>query len=147
MQQRQFVIDASIVLSWCFADEADDYADAVLGSLAWSSAVAPAVWPLEIGNALLVAERRKRLCQADSARFLALLDELPITVEPEPPRRMLREIMALAREKKLSTYDASYLDLAMRAGLPLATNDSPLRAAAKKARVELHGHGTPLRRT
>lgn len=133
----QFVVDASIVMSWCFADEADDYADGVLDRLAEDEAVVPSVWPLEIGNVLLVAERRKRLSEADSARFLALLAELPIVVEPEPPQRMLREILALARELGLSTYDAAYLDLAMRLGLPIATNDAALRKAAKKVRVPL----------
>lgn len=133
----QFVVDASVVMSWCFADEADAYADGVLDRLAQDEAVVPSVWPLEIGNVLLVAERRKRLSEADSARFLALLAELPIVVEPEPPQRMLREILGLARELGLSTYDAAYLDLAMRLGLPIATNDAALRKAAKKVRVPL----------
>lgn len=133
----QFVVDASVVMSWCFADEADAYADEVLDRLAQDEALVPSIWPLEIGNVLLVAERRKRLGEADSARFLALLAELPIVVEPEPPQRMLREIFALARGLDLSTYDAAYLDLAMRLGLPLATNDAALRKAAKKVRVPL----------
>ncbi len=133
----QFVVDASVVMSWCFADEADGYADGVLDRLAQEEAVVPSIWPLEIGNVLLVAERRKRLSEADSARFLALLAELPIVVESEPPQRMLREIIALAREFGLSTYDAAYLDLAMRLGLPLATHDAALRKAAKKVRVPL----------
>jgi predicted nucleic acid-binding protein len=133
----QFVVDASVVMSWCFADEADAYADGVLDRLTQDEALVPSIWPLEIGNVLLVAERRKRLSEADSARFLALLGELPIVIEPEPPQRMLREILALARELGLSTYDAAYLDLAMRLGLPLATNDAALRKAAKKVRVPL----------
>ena len=131
----QFVVDASVVMSWCFADEADAYADGVLDRLAQDEALVPSIWPLEIGNVLLVAERRKRLSEADSARFLALLAELPIVVESEPPQRMLREILALARELDLSTYDAAYLDLAMRLGLPIATNDAALRKATKKVRV------------
>jgi predicted nucleic acid-binding protein len=132
-----FVVDASVVMSWCFADEADGYADRILGRLAQDEALVPSIWPLEIGNVLLVAERRQRLSEADSVRFLALLAELPITVESEPPQRLLRETLALAREHGLSTYDASYLDLAMRAGLPLATSDAALRRAAEKVRVEL----------
>ncbi|MFZ5763540.1 MAG: type II toxin-antitoxin system VapC family toxin [Thermodesulfobacteriota bacterium] len=133
----QFVVDASVVMSWCFADEADAYADGVLDRLTQDEALVPSIWPLEIGNVLLVAERRKRLSEADSARFLALLAELPIVVESEPPHRMLREVLALARELDLSTYDAAYLDLAMRLGLSLATNDAALRKAAKKVRVPL----------
>lgn len=133
----RFVVDASVVMSWCFADETDGYADGVLAHLAKDEALVPSVWPLEIGNVLLVAERRKRLSEADSARFLALLAELPIKVELEPPQRILREILALARELGLSSYDAAYLDLAMRLGLPIATNDAALRKAAKKVSVPL----------
>jgi len=133
----QFVVDASVVMAWCFADEADAYADKVLDALPRTKAFVPAIWPLEIGNVLLVAERRKRLSEADSFRFLTLLSQLPISMEPEPPQRMLREIFSLARECNLSTYDASYLDLAMRYGMPLATRDEGLRSAARKVRVPL----------
>ena len=132
-----FVIDNSVVMAWCFADEADAYADAVLESLEHGEALVPAVWPLEAGNVLLVAERRQRLHQAESVRFLELLAALPIRVEQESPQRMLREIIALAREQKLSSYDASYLDLAMRRGLPLATKDAVLANAAKQCGVAL----------
>lgn len=135
--KEQLVVDASVVMSWCFEDEADKYADAVLDAFATVEALVPSIWPLEIGNVLLVAERRRRLSAADSARFLTLLAQLPITVEPEPPQRMLREIFALARAYRLSTYDASYLDLAMRLALPLATGDAMLRKAARKVRVPL----------
>ena len=95
----------------------------------------PAIWPLEVGNVLIVAERKKRLSEASIVRFLALLNSLPITVEQETPERMLKEIVSLARAHELSTYDASYLDLAMRLGLPIATRDSSLTKAAKKCRV------------
>ena len=83
----------------------------------------------------MVAERRKRLTEADSIRFLSLLSELPVTVEQETPDRMMKEIVALAREYDLSTYDASYLDLAMRRGLPMATQDKALLKAARKINV------------
>lgn len=130
-----FVADTSIVMSWCFEDEADTYAEAVLQSLESEQVFVPAIWPLEVGNVLLVAERRGRLSQASVVRFLALLGGLPITVEQEPPERMLKEIVSLAREHRLSTYDASYLDLAMRLGLPLATLDASLGKAAKECNV------------
>lgn len=121
----RFVIDNSIVMSWCFEDEGNRYAEAVV----------PAIWPLEVGNFLLVAERKKRLSQAAVVRFLALLGGLPLTVEQETPERMLKEIVSLAREHGLSTYEASYLDLAMRVDLPLATRDTSLAKAAKKCKV------------
>jgi predicted nucleic acid-binding protein len=130
-------------MAWCFEDEANDYADGVLDSLAEGQAVVPAIWPLEVGNVLLVAERRRRIGRADAVRFLALLDNLPIAVEQESPGRMMQEIVALARETKLSTYDASYLDLAMRLGLPLATQDVALKKAAKKCGIALFVPGRP----
>lgn len=131
----RFVIDNSVVMSWCFEDEGNGYAEAVLESLISTEAFAPAIWPLEVGNVLLVAERKKRLSQAAVVRFLALLGGLPIAVEQESPERMLKEIVSLAREYGLSTYDASYLDLAMRLDLPLATRDTSLVRAAKKSKV------------
>jgi len=88
-----------------------------------------------VGNVLLVAERTKRLSEASGVHFLALVGDLPITVEQETPGRMLKEIVSLAREYGLSTYDTSYLDLAMRLGLPISTQNGSLMKAAKKCRV------------
>ena len=132
-----FVIDNSVVMAWCFIDEESNYADTVLKSLESSQAVVPAIWPLEVGNVLLVAERRKRLSEADMVHFLALINDLPITVVQERPERMTKEILALARKHQLSTYDASYLDLAMRKGFPLATQDMALKRVAMECRVEI----------
>jgi predicted nucleic acid-binding protein len=134
---EDFVIDNSVVMSWCVEDETSPYADNVLSRLEEATAFVPAIWPLEVGNVLLVAERNHRLSEADSARFIALLSELPIEVEQEPPERMIKEILALARKHKLSSYDASYLDLAMRKGLAIATTDKNLIAAAKRSRVPI----------
>jgi len=134
---EHFVIDTSVVMTWCFKDETSKYADAILDSLEVSIAVVPSIWPLEVGNVLLVAERKKRLGEADSTRFIALIAELPIMIEQEPPERMMKEILALAREHKLSTYDASYLDLSMRKGLPIATLNNGLIAAAKRSQVPI----------
>jgi predicted nucleic acid-binding protein len=134
----RFVVDNSVVMSWCFQDEGDTYAEAVLESLETAESFVPAVWPLEVGNVLLVAERRRRLSPASVVRFLALLGGLPIAVEQETSERMLKEILALAREHELSTYDASYLDLAMRLELPLATRDAALEKAAKTCRVPVY---------
>ncbi len=136
-----FVIDNSVVMAWCFGDEESTYADDVLGSLESVEAIAPAIWPLETGNVLVVAERRHRLNEADSTRFLALLNDLPIHVIQEPPERMIKEILALARDKQISTYDASYLDLAMRTGLPLATQDEALKKAAWACKVPIFRPG------
>ncbi|MBM4309519.1 MAG: type II toxin-antitoxin system VapC family toxin [Deltaproteobacteria bacterium] len=132
---ERFVVDNSVVMAWCFQDEADRYADGVLDMLVEGTALVPAIWPLEIGNVLVAAERKKRLSKADSARLLALLTNLPITIVQESPERMLTEIVALARLQQLSTYDATYLDLAMREDIPLATRDKALLAAARRCRV------------
>jgi len=131
----RFVVDNSVVMGWCFESEGNRYAETVLESLEAGEALVPAIWPLEVGNVLLVAERKKRLSEASVVRFLALVSSLPITVEQETPERMLKEIVSLARAYELSTYDASYLDLAMRLGLPIATQDASLIRAAKKSRA------------
>jgi len=136
MKPPSFVLDASVALAWCFETETDHFTDAVLDSLAERTAVVPAVWPLEIGNAMVVAERRGYLDQASSVRFLNLLRQLSIEVEQESPQRMFGEILLLAREQQLSTYDASYLDLAMRSGLPLASRDQVLIQAASRCGVK-----------
>ena len=134
---KSFVIDTSVVITWCFKDEASQYADSVLDSLEHFTAIAPSIWPLEVGNVLLAAERKNRLSEADSIRFIALLFELPISVDQEPPERMIKEIFALAREHKLSAYDASYLDLAMKRGIPIATLDNRLMKTAKRSNVSI----------
>jgi len=133
----RFVLDNSIVMAWCFEDESSALADAVLEQLQTKLAVVPAIWPLEVGNVLLVAERRGRLSEADSSRFLTMLANLPIQSEIETRQRAMSNILFLAREHKLSTYDASYLDLAMREGVPLASLDKGLRRAAAQCQVPL----------
>jgi len=124
-------------MSWCFRDESSKYADIVLDYLQKSNAVVPPVWPLEVVNVLLVAERTKRLSEADSMRFLTLLNQLPIKVEEGQSEEMMLRTLSLARKYRLSSYDASYLDLAMRKGLPIATLDKGLRAAAQKTEVPI----------
>lgn len=135
--EKKFVLDNSIVMSWCFRDESNKYTDTILSSLEKYEALAPSIWPLEVVNVLLVSERRGRLTEADSVRFLTLIDELPISVQQETPDRMLKEILALARKCYISSYDASYLDLAMRYGVPIATQDSGLKKAANQCKVSL----------
>lgn len=132
-----FVVDNSVVMAWCFQDETSQYADKILDRLEFAVAFVPSIWPLEVCNVLLVAERKNRIGEADSTRFITLLTELPIVVEQEPAERMIKEIFALARIHKLSSYDASYLDLAMRKGLPIATTDKNLLAAARQSKVPI----------
>ncbi len=134
---ESFVVDNSVVMSWCFEDESEAYSDGILTALGERGALVPGVWPLEVANVLLVAQRKRRLTKADATRFMTLVRSLPISVVQETPGRVLGEILALARETGLSAYDASYLDLAMREGLPLATLDKAMRKAAKQSHVPL----------
>ena len=133
----EFILDTSVTMAWCFEDEANSYADAVLDSLVEKGALAPSIWPLEVGNVLVVAERRDRIARSESERFLRLLQQLPIAVEHLSDQRMFETVLNLAREQGLSTYDASYLDLAMQTGLPLATLDRALQDAARRCDVAI----------
>jgi predicted nucleic acid-binding protein len=133
----RLVLDNSVVMAWCFADEASAYADVVLEKVAKTSALVPAIWPLEVINVLLVAERRRRIKPADSFRFLELLSSLPIDVTEEKSFGAARDVMSLARTANLSSYDASYLNLATRHALPIATLDKRLRRAATKLNVRI----------
>ena len=137
MRTPDFVLDASVTMSWCFDDEKTGYADQVLGALVDRAAAVPSVWSLEVTNVLLMAEKRSRISPADSTRFLRLLRTLPVMFFPDPPARMTAEVLALGRAHALTAYDASYLDLAMREGCPLATLDAQLRAALPGAAVSL----------
>lgn len=134
---NRLVLDASVALRWCFPDPRNPYARSVLRALRSAEAVVPAIWPLEVANALLVAERAKRLPSADAARFLALLEDLDVRVDAPTLSRALRETRSLAKAYGLSSYDAAYLELALRESLPLATLDEALRKAARKAGVQL----------
>lgn len=138
-----FVLDASVTLGFCFEDESSEYAAGVLQRLRTGGACVPRIWEMEVANVLVQAERRGRLTPAEAMRFLDLLAALPIEVCDEPTGRVLREIRALARERGLSVYDACYLDLAMRDGLPLATVDAALARAAAQCGVEVLAPGLP----
>jgi predicted nucleic acid-binding protein len=132
------VIDNSVVMRWLFNDgSASDrkYAERVLALLAQegNSGLVPAVWPLEVGNVIVRAESRELLSEATSAAFLALLRDMAIDVDARSGDYALTDTLQLARRHGLSTYDASYLELALHEGLPLATNDAALRKALKKS--------------
>lgn len=122
-------------MGWCFDQGGDDYTRAVLASLATNTAVVPALWPLEVANVLLVAERRRRLTRSESTRFVHFLSELPVTVDDAPTLAHIEPLAVLARQYALSAYDAAYLHLAMRERLHLATRDDALVAAARAVGV------------
>jgi predicted nucleic acid-binding protein len=132
------VLDNSIVMAWVFEDETDANAEAVLDRLASTRAIAPSLWPLEVANALLVGERRKRIAEAKMIQWLNVLGALPIDIDAETAAHAWSDTIALARGHKLSAYDAAYLELAIRRRLPLATLDEPLKLAAKAVGVSLY---------
>src|SRR5713226_1351372 len=102
MPESGVVIDSSVTMSWCFPDENDPYARDILKSLPSLPAFVPALWPLEVANSLLVGERRKRLDEASTVEFIALLASFPIQVDQETSERALREVLSVAREQNLS---------------------------------------------
>lgn len=133
-----FVLDSSVALTWYFPDEQAPETDALLRSLGdGGQAVTCGHWSLEVTNVLLGAERAKKRPQASSAQFLALVEKLPIEVDPETHLRAASTPVALARKHGLTSYDAAYLDLALRRGIPLATLDQQLRKAARAEGVPL----------
>ena len=131
------VLDASVALTWCFKNEATAAADRVLGRLAAEAASVPAIWHLEIANVLALSERRGRITPADTAEFIALLETLEIVIDDETPSRAFGRVLDLARKERLMTYDAAYLELAMRLGVPLASKDADLCDAAERLGVSV----------
>jgi predicted nucleic acid-binding protein len=134
-----FVLDVSIALAWCFHDEASPAVWAVLDRLEKETAVVPSLWRLEAANVLALAERKGRISAARTAEFIARVETLSIEVDQETPLRAFAEILALARGHGLTAYDAAYLELVMRSGVPLATKDLALAAGARSVGVEVVG--------
>jgi len=134
-----FVLDASVALAWCLADESSESADHALDRLAYDEALAPAIWPLEVANGLRTAERRGRLDLADLAHVRELLVSLPVHVQSVTLDAALGEVIDIARQLDLTAYDAAYVALAARSGVALASVDERLRRACLQAGVELVG--------
>ena len=132
-----FVIDASVALAWCFDDEATEATRALLDRFEEDHAQVPSLWHLELANALALGERKKRITPARTAEFIALVGGLPIVIDEQTPNHALGTVLELARSEQLSAYDASYLELAMRRGVPLATKDGDLVKAARRVGVGL----------
>ena len=132
-----FVVDASLTLSWCFADESNPYSRRVLAALQSTYAAVPALWPFEVASVLAMAERRQRITARGVAEFLETLQRLPIQVERREALWLWQAILPLVRSHHLSAYDAAYLELAAREKLPLATLDKDLEAASRLAGVTI----------
>ena len=132
-----FVLDASVTMAWVFPDEASASTDVLRESLMLDGAVVPALWPIEVANVLLVATRRGRISEDDWPRIRDALEALPIDIDAESCVGVLHTVLPIANEHGLSVYDAMYLELALRLGLPLATLDQRLIAAGKAAGIEV----------
>jgi predicted nucleic acid-binding protein len=135
---KRFVLDASVTLAWCFPEERAKYPDAVLDLLSHGAeAFAPAIWPFEVANALLAGEKRQRVTVAQVTSMLGHIARLPISLHPVPAVLAFTQILPLARQTQLTEYGASYLELGLRLGLPLATLDVQLHRAAKSVGLPL----------
>lgn len=133
------VVDSSITLAWLFEDERTAAADAVLSQVTESGAVAPSLWKLEVANGLQMAVRRNRIDAAFRDASIADLRPLVVAIDAETDRQAWAATLRLAERWRLTLYDAAYLELAQRLGLPLATLDRELRAAADALGLTLLG--------
>jgi predicted nucleic acid-binding protein len=131
------VLDASVVLAVVFQEANRRHAAEILANAAEHGATVPSLWHLEVGNALLTAERRNLVPAEERLAALRELGRLPITVDGETAARALREAFSLAERYRLTLYDATYLELSLRLGLPLATFDAAIQKAARSANVAL----------
>jgi len=132
-----FVLDSSVALAWLLPDEGGEALDRLADRLQHETAHVPCIWPLEVGNALLVAQRRGRIRDSELARMMAALDRLPVEVDVEGSKAGVRGIAEVARSHGLTTYDAAYVDLAHRRSIALATLDDRLRKVCETLGVPL----------
>jgi predicted nucleic acid-binding protein len=133
-----FVLDASVTLAWIFADESTALTNDLRQQLgSGSKAFVPPLWRWEIGNVLMAAERKNRITAAFASQHLSFLGMLPILIDAPCIEEAWSVSLLLARKHALTVYDAAYLGLSVRRGLPLASLDNPLREAAMKEGVQL----------
>lgn len=132
-----FVVDNSVALAWCFEDEQTVEIMALLDRVVETGAFAPQLWPIEALNGLLTAERRGRIDAATRRRLADLLRQLPISLDADTAAQTWTATAQLAEQHRLTAYGAAYLELALREGLPLATTDEALVAAAERLGVAL----------
>ena len=132
-----FVLDSSVALAWVLPDESNPALDRLCDRLSNDVALVPPIWPLEIGNALLVAVKRGRLTTRDLNRLTSELRALPVEIDTASTARSLDETLSLAQRYDLTTYDASYVELAQRRNVALATLDHRLRKVCSSAKLSL----------
>lgn len=133
------VLDSSVALAWVLPGEGGASTEALLDEVVSVGAAVPGLWPLETANVLLAVERRGRITLAERQQALAALKELPIRIDPHTAAHAWGDALHLASSRDLTLYDASYLELALRLGLPLASLDRRLREAPAACGVALLG--------
>lgn len=130
-----FVLDSSVAIAWQMPDEGSQNLAALFDRFLNQGALVPSLWRLEVANTLLVAQRRGRIDADFRKAAIADFMMMPVTVDQETDIHAWRDTIDLADRFALTVYDATYLELARRRGLPLATLDKALRAAAERAHV------------
>ena len=131
----RLVIDASVTISWCFEDETSKYSDFILDYVRANTALVPSLWLSELTNGLLTAIKKKRLDFDGSLAFLEKISRLPIRIATLSSREYFTNVFQLATNHHLTTYDATYLYLAIKEKAPLATNDSDLKLASRNKKL------------
>jgi predicted nucleic acid-binding protein len=131
------VLDACVALAAVLPEELSPSAQAILSRVARDGAIVPAIWHMEVGGALLRAQRKGAITPEQCAAVLDDLARFPIVTDFETPIRAWHEIMVLAQQTRLSLFDAAYLELSGRSRLPLATLDRALRHAAERRGIDL----------
>ena len=134
---KKFVLDNSVVMSWCFEDEKTAYCRKILECMTEARSIVPSLWPFELANVLLMAEKKKRLSPAKVHQFLRYLEKLPIDIDQTSVSELVEGCLDIARHHDLTAYDAAYLFLAVREQIPLATFDTALIKAARKLNIEI----------
>lgn len=133
------IIDCSLTMAWCFGDKGTEETAEIQDRLVAEAALVPAHWFLEVANVLATAERRKRISAADATQFISQLAALDIQVDHECSTRAFDHLLPLSRTHGMTSYDAAYLDLALRRQLPLASLDDDLRSVATSLGVKVLG--------
>jgi predicted nucleic acid-binding protein len=132
-------MDSSLAMAWCFPDETTPATSGLLDRMDTEAAAVPAWWFLEVANVLALAERKGRVTPGQVAGFIAMIERFELDIDNQAPERAFTHILPLCRTHRLTSYDAAYLELALRRHLPLASLDDDLRDAARSLGVKLLG--------
>ena len=144
--RRLFVADASVAIAWVHPAQATPETDAMLDGLAaGDSLVIPALWPLEVANALTVLSRRRKLTPDEARTAIEMIRSLPAAIDHEAAAIAFTRLVDLASEHDLTVYDATYIELAARRQLPLASNDARMKQAAIRSGVDLWQGDAPAK--